>query len=291
MGKKNKLKLVIILNVGITAAQIIGGIIANSYALISDALHNFSDVAALVISLIALTLAQRKATYAKSFGYKRSEILAAFVNSSAVILVALYIIFESVSRFIGPQQPSIDNNIVIWLALIAIVGNGLSVLILAKGSKGNMNMQSAFLHLLSDTLFSVAVLAGGFAIKYFNIFWIDSALSIAIGIYLIASSWKLLRDSTRVLLQFVPNEINIPKLVEEVEKLKEVKNIHHVHVWQLDENTIHFEAHVDLKQDLSVSHTHAIQQKITNLLQSRFSIGHVTLQFEHGIDESKSLIQ
>jgi cobalt-zinc-cadmium efflux system protein len=127
--------------------------------------------------------------------------------------------------------------------------------------------------------------------KYYGVNWVDSALSVLIGVYLIATSWQLLWGSAKILMQFVPAGINIPHLVKEVEELKEVKNIHHIHVWQLDEYTIHLEAHVDLRQDLNVSETHEIQQKIQDLLHTNFSIGHITLQFEHGLEENKKLIQ
>ncbi|MBK6267110.1 cation transporter [Marivirga sp. S37H4] len=291
MNRESRLRWVIGLNIVITISQIIGGIFANSLALISDAMHNFSDVAALIISLVAIILAKRKATYSKSFGYKRAEVLAAFVNSAVIIAVAVYIIIESSQRLTENSSLQINTDIIIWLAFVAIIGNGLSVVILASQIKDSMNMKSAFMHLLSDTLFSVAVLGGGLAMKYYSITWVDGILSIIIGLYLIFSSWKLLMDSMHVLLQFVPKGINIPKIVDEVEKISEIKNIHHVHVWQLDEHTIHFEAHVDLKDDLQVSNTHEIQQKIEILLQSHFSIGHITLQFEHGLDEPKTLIQ
>ncbi|WMN12227.1 cation diffusion facilitator family transporter [Marivirga salinae] len=291
MKKESRLKWVILLNVIITVSQIIGGIVGNSMALISDAMHNFSDVAALTISLVAIVLAKKEATYSKSFGYKRAEVLAAFVNSAFIIAVAIYIIVESVQRLQITQTLEINNDLVIWLAGIAIIANGLSVVFLAKDAKNSMNMKSAFLHLLSDTLFSVAVLGGGLAMKYYGVTWVDGVLSILIGVYLIATSWQLLWSSTKILLQFVPEGINIPLLVKEVEQLKEVKNIHHIHVWQLDEYTIHLEAHVDLKEDLNVSHTHEIQKKIEELLHTNFSIGHITLQFEHGLEENKKLIQ
>ncbi|MGM0579426.1 MAG: cation diffusion facilitator family transporter [Bacteroidota bacterium] len=291
MKKENRLKWVILLNIIITASQIIGGIVGNSMALISDAMHNFSDVAALIISLVAIVLAKKEATYSKSFGYKRAEVLAAFVNSAVIIAVAVYIIIESIQRLQITQTLEINNDLVIWLAGIAIVANGLSVLFLAKDAKHSMNMKSAFLHLLSDTLFSVAVMGGGLAMKYYGVTWVDGVLSILIGVYLIATSWQLLWGTTKILLQFVPEGINIPLLVEEVEQLNEVKNIHHIHVWQLDEYTIHLEAHVDLKEDLNVSQTNEIQKKIEELLHTNFSIGHITLQFEHGLEENKKLIQ
>jgi cobalt-zinc-cadmium efflux system protein len=291
MKKESRLRWVILLNIIITASQIVGGIVGNSMALISDAMHNFSDVAALIISLVAIILAKKEATYSKSFGYKRAEVLAAFVNSAVIIAVAIYIIIESVQRLQITQTLEINNDLVIWLAGVAILANGLSVLFLAKDAKHSMNMKSAFLHLLSDTLFSAAVLGGGLAMKYYGVTWVDGVLSILIGIYLLATSWQLLWSTTKILLQFVPEGINIPRLVKEVEELKEVKNIHHIHVWQLDEYTIHLEAHVDLRQDLNVSQTHEIQKKIEDLLHTNFSIGHITLQFEHGLDENKKLIQ
>jgi len=291
MRKENRLKWVIGLNVVITASQIIGGFIANSMALISDAMHNFSDVAALVLSLLAIILAKKEATYSKSFGYKRAEVLAAFINSAVIIAVAIYLIIESIQRFQISKSLEINNDLVIWLAGVAIVANGLSVIFLAADAKHSMNMKSAFLHLLSDTLFSAAVLGGGLAMKYYGVTWIDSVLSVLIGIYLIASTWKLLWSSAKILMQFVPEGINIPHLVDEVEQLREVKNIHHIHVWQLDEDTIHLEAHVDLQEDLNVSQTHEIQLKIQDLLRTNFSIDHITLQFEHGLDENKKLIQ
>jgi len=291
MQKENRLKWVILLNVIITASQIVGGIVGNSMALISDAMHNFSDVAALALSLAAIILAKKEATYSKSFGYKRAEVLAAFVNSAVIIAVAVYLIIESIQRFQVSQSLEINSDLVIWLAGIAIVANGLSVWFIAADAKHSMNMKSAFLHLLSDTLFSAAVLGGGLAMKYYGVTWIDSILSVLIGIYLIASTWKLLWSSAKILMQFVPEGINIPHLVDEVEQLREVKNIHHIHVWQLDEETIHLEAHVDLQEDLNVSQTHEIQLKIQNLLRTNFSIDHITLQFEHGLDENKKLIQ
>lgn len=291
MKKESRLRWVILLNVVITVSQVIGGYIANSMALISDAMHNFSDVAALVISLFAILLAKKEPTFSKSFGYKRAEVLAAFVNSAVIIAIAIYIMVESIDRLQISSSLEINNDIVIWLAGLAIIGNGLSVAFLARDAKHSMNMKSAFLHLLSDTLFSVAVLGGGLAMKYYGIAWVDGVLSILIGIYLVASSWRLLWESTKILLQFVPKGIDIPLLVKEVEKLEEVKNIHHIHVWQLDEYTVHLEAHVDLREDIAVSKTYPIQLKIEDLLNQHFSIHHITLQFEHGLDESKNLIQ
>ena len=164
---------------GITAAQVIGGIISGSLALLSDALHNFSDVLSLIISYIAIKLAKRKASADRTFGYKRAEILAAFINASALVIVAIFLMIEAVKRLMEPEE--IGSNLVILMSLIGIVANGLSVLLLRKDSNENMNMKSAYLHLLTDMMASIAVLIGGILMKYFQMYWVDAVLTMAIG--------------------------------------------------------------------------------------------------------------
>jgi cobalt-zinc-cadmium efflux system protein len=140
----------IVLNVFITISQVIGGIVSGSLALLSDALHNFSDVLSLIISFVANRLVKRKASLKRTFGYKRSEIIAAFINASSLIVIAILLIFEAIERFSNPQN--VESNLVIWLSLIAILGNGFSVLLLKRNSKDNMNLRSAYLHLLTDMM-------------------------------------------------------------------------------------------------------------------------------------------
>ena len=173
----------IVLNILITAAQVVGGLASGSLALLSDALHNFSDVISLVVSYIASKLSKQKASINRTFGYKRAEILAAFINASTLVIVAIILIIEAIKRFNNPE--TIESNLVIWLSMIAIVGNGFSVLLLKKDAKNNINMRSAYLHLLTDMLASVAVLIGGLLMKYYQMFWVDSALTFLIAVYLI----------------------------------------------------------------------------------------------------------
>ena len=157
----------IFLNLLITAAQVVGGLVSGSLALLSDALHNFSDVLSLVISYVANRLAKKKASKYKTFGYKRAEILAAFINAATLIIVAILLIIEAIERFKNPQE--IESNLVIWLSLLGIVANGFSVLLLKKDSNTNMNMRSAYIHLLTDMLASVAVLIGGLLMQFYKI--------------------------------------------------------------------------------------------------------------------------
>ena len=181
--KGKNLVFSILLNLVITIAQIIGGIVSGSFALISDALHNFSDVLSLIFSLFANRLSRRKASLDQTFGYKRAELIAAFVNAITLIVVAFILIYEAVLRFFHPEP--IQSTIVIWLALLGIVVNGGSVLLLKKDSEHNLNMKSAYLHLLTDMMASVAVLVGGILMHFYGWFWVDSVMTMLIAFYLI----------------------------------------------------------------------------------------------------------
>ena len=278
----------IVLNIIITASQIIGGIVSGSLALLSDALHNFSDVLSLVISLIANKLVQKKASLQRTFGYKRAEILAAFINASTLVIVAVLLIFEAIERFQNPQE--IESNLVIWLSVIAILGNGFSVLLLRGNANDNMNMKSAYLHLLTDMMASVAVLIGGLLMKYYQIFWVDSVLTLAIAIYLIVMGWDLLKNSTKVLLLFTPKDLPITTIVEDIQQIDLVKNVHHVHVWQLNEDEIHLEAHIDFTEDIPLSQFDVILNKIEDLVHHKYHINHINIQPEFGKCDAKDVI-
>ena len=278
----------IFLNVFITVSQIIGGIVSGSLALLSDALHNFSDVISLVISYFARLLSKRKASTNKTFGYKRAEIIAAFVNATTLIIIAILLIIESVNRFLDPQE--IESGIVIWLSLFGIIANGLSVLLLRKASEKNINMRSAYLHLFSDMMASVAVLIGGLLMKFYKIYWIDSLLTFLIAIYLVYVGLDLLKKSTKMLMLFTPEHINIKQLVEAVHQIKEVNKLHHIHVWCLNDDELHLEAHLDFKKDITLTEFDAILQKIEEILHNDFQINHVTIQPEFNKEDPKDYI-
>lgn len=286
--KGRNLFISILLNIGITVAQVIGGLISGSLALLSDALHNFSDVISLIISYVADKLSKRKASFQKTFGYKRAEILAAFINAVTLIIVAILLIIEAVERFQNPQE--IEFNLVIWLSLVAILGNGLSVLLLKKDAQANMNMKSAYLHLLTDMMASVAVLIGGLLMKYYQLYWVDSVLTFAIALYLIWMGFDLLKDSTKVLMLFTPDSTPINKIVDEINTFESIKNVHHVHIWQLNEEEIHLEAHIDFNEDITLSQFDTILHKIEDLVLHKYDINHVNIQPEFGKDDVKDVI-
>ncbi len=278
----------ILLNLLITVAQIIGGIASGSLALLSDALHNFSDVLSLGFSLIAHKLSRKKATDDHTFGYKRAELIAAFVNASTLIIVAFILIYGATHRFFHPK--SIESNLVIWLSLLGIVVNGGSVLLLQKDAKNNLNMKSAYLHLLTDMMASVAVLVGGLLMKYFGWFWVDGVMTILIALYLIVVGIDLLKTSTKMLMLFTPDEIHIKEIVEEVKKIPGAGILHHIHVWYLNEDELHLEAHLDCDHDIKISEFDDVLHQIETVLLEKFHINHINIQPEFKKEGSKETI-
>jgi cobalt-zinc-cadmium efflux system protein len=286
--KGKNLLFSIILNSVITIAQVVGGILSGSLALISDALHNFSDVLSLVFSYIATVLSKKKASLNQTFGYKRAEIIAAFVNAISLMIVAIYLVFEASQRFMNPEP--IKSNLVIWLSLLGIVVNGLSAILLKKDADHNLNMKSAYIHLFTDMMASVAVLIGGILMKYYQIYWIDSVLTFAIAIYLIYIGYDLLIESTRILMLFTPSNIDIKEIVREVHKISGVNKLHHIHVWYLNDHELHLEAHLDCSEDMKMSEFNILLDKIEIVLLEKFEINHINIQPEYQKLDSKDFI-
>ncbi|WP_350289551.1 cation diffusion facilitator family transporter [uncultured Croceitalea sp.] len=286
--KGRNLGISIFLNIIITLAQVIGGLVSGSLALLSDALHNFSDVLSLIISYVANTLSKKKASTNKTFGYKRAEIIAAFVNSATLIIIAVFLIIEAIERFFNPEE--VSSDLVIWLSVVAILGNGFSVLLIKKDADVNMNMKSAYLHLLTDMMASVAVLVGGILMKFYEVYWIDPLLTLLIALYLIYMGYDLLKESTKVLMLFTPKSIAVKEIVSSISKIDPIKNVHHVHIWQLNEEEIHLEAHIDFEKDIKLSEFDKILEQIEDKVYHDYGINHVNIQPEYGKCDNKKII-
>ena len=272
-----RLLITVILNVLITVAEIIGGIISGSLALISDALHNLSDAVSLIISYIAIKLKERDNSPKHTFGFKRAEILAAVINSSVLVAISVYLIYEAVLRFQHPEP--IKGILMTVVASIGLAANIVGTLLLKRDAKTSINIRSSYFHLLSDAVSSVAVILGGLAIILWNIYWIDPVLTIIISVYITRESFKILFEAMHVLMEGAPPDISINEIQTAVEELDEVKNIHHVHIWMIGENDVHLEAHIDVR-DMMISKSNKLGDKIENLLKNKFGINHITLQFE-----------
>lgn len=285
---RQKLGLTILLNLGITLAQFIGGILSGSVALLSDAAHNFSDVISLIVTFTANRLAKKRATSDKTFGYKRAEIIAAFINAISLILLSIWLIIESVQRLLTPE--AVNEITVIYLSLVAIAGNGLSVYLLYRQTDKNLNIKSAYVHLLSDLMASVVVLIGGISIYFFDWYWIDPLLGVIISLYLIYLGYDLLKESIRILMLYTPEEIDLSEVVAAVHGIQPVRKLHHIHIWKLNDTEIHLEAHLDLSENLTLKEFEQVQLQIEQLLHEKFEINHVTLQPEFERSDEKDLI-
>lgn len=272
-----RLLITMLLNFVITIAQIIGGVISGSLALISDALHNFSDGVSIIISYIAVKLKQRNNSPRHTFGLKRAEILAAVINSSVLIVIYVFLFYEAFRRFFEPHK--IEAGTMMFVAFIGLIANIIGTLLLKRDAKNSINIRSSYMHLLSDSVSSVAVILGGIAIAVWNVSWVDPLLTILIGIYIIKESYDILGEAIHVLMEGAPPEISIESIQEEVEKFSEVENIHHIHLWMVGDNDVHLEAHVNVN-DMTISESDKLRMKIERLFESKFGIHHITLQFE-----------
>jgi cobalt-zinc-cadmium efflux system protein len=203
------------------------------------------------------------------------------------IIIAVIITVEAVKRLLNPVE--VSTSWVIWLALASIVVNGLSALFLRRGSHDNMNIRSAYIHLFADMLTSVAVLLGGLAIRYLGWTWTDSIFSIGIAFYLLFMSWGLFRSSLRIMMQFTPEDINVREIAAGVSSIRGVKNIHHVHIWQINEYDLMFEAHIDLEDDIRISDFEKVLGEIKSFLRGK-GISHTTIQPEFSVDDRKQVI-
>ncbi|MDK2978565.1 MAG: cobalt-zinc-cadmium efflux system protein [Bacteroidales bacterium] len=286
-NKKN-LFISVLLNAVITAAEFIGGILSNSLALISDAVHNLSDTLAIIISYIAMLAGNKKSNVKKTFGYKRIEILAALFNAVVLIAISLYLFYEAYKRFLNPEP--IGTKLMFIVATIGLAGNLISVLLLHKDSSHNLNVKAAYLHLLGDTLSSVGVIMGSVLIYFYNISWVDPLLTIIIGIIIIRGTWGIIKETTEILMQASPENLDIPEIKKQLENHPEIKNVHHIHSWRLSDNIIHFQCHAELKNNLKIEDADKVRIELENILQNDFGIDHVTIQIELDSCSEKSTI-
>jgi cobalt-zinc-cadmium efflux system protein len=272
-----KLWISIVLNLIITLAQFIGGLISNSLALLSDAAHNLNDTLSLVIALIARKIGAKGADAHKTFGYKRAEIIGAFINLITLIIIAIVLIKEGIERFYEPV--SINGSIMFWVAMVGLVANVLTAILLHGQRKDNLNMRSAYLHILSDAFSSVGVIVGAWIIVRFQWYWIDSALTVLIGIYILFHSYHMLRESIDILMESTPEGIELDQLSKELKNISLVQDVHHVHVWKINEMETLMECHVRIDEK-DIDAMEQIKKNIKSYLAQHYNIHHSTLEFE-----------
>jgi cobalt-zinc-cadmium efflux system protein len=282
-----RLFITMVLNFLITIVEVIGGLLSGSLSLLSDALHNFSDGISIIISYIAIRLGKQPKSAKYTFGLKRAEILAAVINAGTLIVICFYLFKEAYERFTEPQ--AIAGGMMIIVASIGLMANVIGTLLLKKGSRNNINIRSAYLHLLGDAFSSVAVIIGGITIYFFQIYWVDPLLTVLISLYILKKSIEIVKETINVLMMGTPESISLENIQKEIEDIDGINNIHHVHIWRLNERNIHFEAHIDV-EDMPVSQTTGLSAIIEEKLKHNYGITHITLQFESDKCETKRLV-
>ncbi len=270
-----RLLIAIIINMLLTLAQVVGGIVSGSLSLIADALHNFSDASSLLIAVVARKIGRQPPDAFKTFGYKRAEVIAALINLVTLVLIGLYLIYEALWRFYSPQE--IEGWIVVVVAGVALVIDVATAMLTYSMSKNSLNIRAAFLHNVSDALASVGVIVAGSLILLYGWYWTDTVMTLAIAGYVLYQAATMLPLTIHILMQGTPENLTIDEVIGTMEKMAGVCNVHHVHVWQIDEHQIALEAHVVITD---FSQTEQVKTALKAELEQRFSIAHSTLEFE-----------
>jgi cobalt-zinc-cadmium efflux system protein len=273
------------ISLGVTAAYIVllvvAGIRAHSLALLSEAGHNLSDLLALLLSLVAVYFQARPANATKTYGYHRAGVLAALVNASSLVVVSFFILYEAFRRLQHPEH--VQASLMMWVAGAGVVMNGVIALLLYR-SGGDVNIRSALLHEVGDTLSTAAVILGGWAILVTGNYWIDSVLSIAIGVLILWSGFGIVRETLNILLEGTPRGMQLEKIESVMRSVEGVNDVHDLHVWSIGSETHALSCHISI-EDIPPSVSDGILREVKDRLHHDFRIDHTTIQFEHAACE------
>jgi cobalt-zinc-cadmium efflux system protein len=276
------LKISLAVTLAYIALLIVAGLRAHSLALLSEAGHNLSDFLALLLSLVAVYLQSRPASSTKTYGYHRAGVLAALVNASSLVGVSFFIFFEAFRRLQHPEQ--VHASVMMWVAGAGVVMNGVIALLLYR-TGGDVNIRSALLHEVGDTLSTAAVIAGGWAILVTRNYWIDSVLSVAIGVLILWSGFGIVRETLNILLEGTPRGMKLEKIEGAIRAVEGVNDVHDLHVWSIGSETHALSCHISIA-DIPPSVSERILRDVKERLLHDFRIDHTTIQFEHALCET-----
>jgi cobalt-zinc-cadmium efflux system protein len=272
-----RLVFAIALNLLLTVVEAVAGVLAGSLALLADALHNFNDVGSLIIALVARRIGRLPSDDRRTFGYRRAEIIGALINLTILVLVGLYLVYEAIGRFFQPQE--IDGWIVVIVATVALIIDVATAALLFAMSRGNLNLRAAYLHNLGDALSSVGVIVAGAAFLWFGAKWADPTITLVIAGFILWQSLAMMGRSIHILMQGAPADVELGELVAALQSIPGVVDIHHVHVWELDEEHRSLEAHV-VVNEVHLARWTEIKREIKRRLADQFHIHHSTVEFE-----------
>ncbi len=276
-GPTRVLKISLAVTLGYIVLLVVAGIRAHSLALLSEAGHNLSDFLALLLSLVAVYFQSRPASSTKTYGYHRAGVLAALVNATSLVLVSFFIFYEAVRRIQHPEH--VQASVMMWVAAAGVVMNGVITLLLYR-TGGDVNIRSALLHEVGDTLSTAAVIAGGWAILATGNYWIDSALSVGIGALILWSGFGIVRETLNILLEGTPRGMKLEKIESAIRAVEGVNDVHDLHVWSIGSETHALSCHISIA-DIPPSVSERILRDVKECLHRTFRIDHTTIQFEH----------
>jgi cobalt-zinc-cadmium efflux system protein len=272
-----RLALSLIITLLFVFVEIGAGIFANSLALLTDAAHNFTDVLALALSWWALRLTSQPANRDKTYGYHRAGILAALANSTTLVVIALGIFYEAYHRFINP--PEVQADVLIGVGAVAVVINVVTALLVRRGAEHDLNIRSAFIHLMGDVLSTVGAVIAGVIIRFTDWNWLDPLASVLIGVLILWSAWSIVRESVDILMEGTPTDIDMDAMIRDISAVEGVRGVHDLHVWSITRGIRTLSAHL-VTDDLPISEGASIQTGVNEVLYHNYNINHATLQLE-----------
>ena len=272
-----RLSLSLFLTLAFVILEAAAGIFANSLALLTDAAHNLTDVIALGLTWFAVRITSQPANAQKTYGYHRAGILVALLNSTTLALISIGIFYEAYRRFLNP--PEVQSSILVGVGLIAVAINLVTALLVHRGSQSDLNLRSAFVHLMGDVLSTVGAVIAGIIIYFTDANWLDPLVSVLIGFLILYNAWGILRDAVDILLEATPRDVNIKNMVADIVQVEGVLGIHDIHVWSLTQSLRTMSAHI-LTDDVHISAGVDIQREINEIIRHRYNIAHATLQLE-----------
>ncbi len=271
------LKIALAIVLLIMVAEIFGGMLSHSLALLGDAGHMLVDGLALGLSLFAITIARRPATPNKTYGYHRVEIMAALANGTVLLMVSAFIIYEAYRRFLSP--PVIDVPVMLLVASVGLVANLAGILLLRKSSQASLNIKAAFWHVVGDTISSAGVIAGGIIIALTGWGIVDPIIAVLISVIILWGAVRLVRESVDILLEAVPGHVEVDKVVQQIKTVAGVEDVHDIHIWTITSGIYALSAHL-VTEDQMVSRSTEVVEAVNQELSRHFSITHTTLQLE-----------
>ena len=274
---QGKFRFAVVLTIFVLGIEIVGGILSNSLALLSDAAHVFSDSLSLIMSWLAIYLSTRPATSSRTYGYHRTEVFAAFINGVSLIAISGWIFYEATQRFIEPEPVKSKEMLVV--AIIGFIANMAIVWLFHGEGHKSLNVRSAVLHVIGDALASVGVIVGGVVIYWTGWFVVDPILSGGIGIIILIGSFRVTKEAVHILLEASPKHADAHKVAASINAIDSVKDVHDMHIWSLCSNYLALSTHVSIAEDASRS-SHELRQEINDKLQTQFGIFHTTIQIE-----------